>query len=171
MDSWLPWLIANFVSRFASRNVAGTRKRCLDRDPFSKWIHLQVKKRLSVSSTAHAQPIHLVDGPTHQPTENLRKYKTQKAWCDHDKWQPPWMITPSSITPPTVGRWPPNLFHSLTIILTHQPMCRQLQSHYRFNVRHRRPSRTHTYTISTSRDLGEAISPPIWIKPLPIAFE
>jgi hypothetical protein len=28
-----------------------------------------VKKRLSVSSTAHAQPIHLVDGPKQHPTE------------------------------------------------------------------------------------------------------
>jgi hypothetical protein len=94
----------------------------------------------------------------------VRYYDTKKRWvgsqdlyfwelgCHNTKstiwpWRPHRTITPSSITPHTVGRWPQNLFHSLTNILTHQPMRRKLQCHSRFHVRHRRPSRTHKFMI------------------------
>ena len=69
-------------------------------------------------------------------------------------------ITPSSISPPTHGRSPSNLFYSLLNIPTHHPMRRQLQCHSRLHVRSRRPTRTRKFTNPSTPDLVEfAVKP------------
>ena len=102
--------------------------------------------------------------PTHRPSINYRPthyalshsralHHSHKHKLHDATMATPRTITPSSISPPTVGRWPPNLFQSLPHVDSHQRMRRQLQYHSRFRVRSRQPSRQHKFTISTSRDL------------------
>jgi hypothetical protein len=83
--------------------------------------------------------------------------KTRHKRYDHG--DPP-TVSPPSTSPPTHGRSTSNLFYSLHNVPTYHPMRRQLQCHSRLHVRHRRPSRTHEFTISTSRDLVQfAVKP------------
>ena len=88
--------------------------------------------------------------PTPHHSHNTKKHNTTMA--THRP------IKPSSISPPTHGRSPSNLFYSLLNIPTHHPMRRQLQCHSRLHVRSRRPTQTHANsqfppltTLSNSR--------------------
>jgi hypothetical protein len=70
----------------------------------------------------------------------------------YDHGDPPTDHATIHISPHT-GRSTSNLFYSLHNVPTHHPMRRQLQCHSHLHVRHQRPSRTHEFTILTSRDL------------------
>jgi hypothetical protein len=94
-----------------------------------------------------------IHAPSHDPhhtplTQHKKHNKTMASLST---------ITPSSITSPTDGRWPPNLFQPLPNIHTHHLMHRQLQCHSCSHVRSRRPSRTHEFTSSTTPNLVEFI--------------
>jgi hypothetical protein len=134
--------------------------------PIPIWTECcAINGHAKLTRAAHAPPIHqrLAHAATHFRALHPPLPQTQKARATMAT---PWTITPSSVTPPTEGRWPSNLFQSLPHVDTHQPMCRQLQSHSRFHVRHRRPSRTHEFTISTSHDLVQFA-----VKPFHLWFE
>jgi hypothetical protein len=101
------------------------------------------------------------------PLTQHKKHDTTMASLLH--------ISPSLITPPTDGRWPSNRFQPLPYTLAHQPIRRHLKCHSRFRVRRQGTSWTHRFTTFINseccRSHAEAISPPICIKPLPLAFE
>jgi hypothetical protein len=118
------------------------------------FFSLTTTQRMLFASSPHAH--------THTPhrTTHTTQKKHNTTMATHRP------ITPSSISPPTHGRSPSNLFYSLLNIPTHHPMRRQLQCHSRLHVRSRRPTRTRKFTNPSTPDLVEFA-----VKPFHLQFE